>query len=114
MDKKNIWAWLLQRVSAVFLLFLLGTHFWVTHYSNLGEIIVFKTVQMRLATLTFIIVDFTLLAFVLFHALNGLRGVLLDFNVFARHERILTMILFVMGFFFLLYGGYGLYVFLGD
>jgi succinate dehydrogenase hydrophobic anchor subunit len=112
MNRANVWAWLLQRTTAVLLIVLLGTHFWVTHYQNLGEIIIFETVQLRLKDITFILVDAGLLGCAIYHALNGLRAVLFDFTFFAGHKRILNWALVLIGVVTLIYGGYGLFVFL--
>jgi succinate dehydrogenase / fumarate reductase membrane anchor subunit len=75
-------GWLLQRITAVLLLVLLLAHFVVIHYSGTGDV-TFDIVKDRLMhpvwgpvwrTLTLL-----LLAVALFHGLNGVWGVLLDY-----------------------------------
>ena len=75
-------GWLLQRITAVLLLLLLLAHFVVIHYSGTGDVN-FDIVKDRLMhpvwgpvwkTITLL-----LLGTALFHGLNGVWGVLLDY-----------------------------------
>ena len=56
----GMWAWIWQRISAVAIVFLLGLHITLTYKP---------------------IIQFFLLITVLFHAVLGLRVILLDFNL---------------------------------
>jgi succinate dehydrogenase / fumarate reductase cytochrome b subunit len=103
------WAWLLQRLSSIFLMFFLGAHLWVLHYATAGLSINWLTVSDRLRSPFFLFLDIGLLVLVLFHALNGVRAVVLDFSWFQQHNQVLTWILAViflssilLGFVFLL------------
>jgi succinate dehydrogenase / fumarate reductase membrane anchor subunit len=75
-------GWLVQRISAVVLILLLLAHFIVIHYSGTGDVD-FNIVKERLMhpiwgpvwrTITLL-----LLFTALFHGLNGVWGVLLDY-----------------------------------
>lgn len=98
------WAWLLQRVSAAFLLFFLGAHLWVLHFALGDEKISFERVQVRLHQPFFQVLDVFLLAVVLYHALYGVRSVVLDFRVKGAGKHILTWGLVAVGIIGFIYG----------
>ena len=74
----TVWWWLLQRVSGVLLLGLLGVHLVLTHFVTPGEAVYFAAVQSRLAVSPMMLVDYSLLFLGLFHGLYGLFIVLKD------------------------------------
>ncbi len=101
----GFWPWLLQRISGLLLLFFLGVHIWMGHFSGLGdviegrqeELVLFDVVKRRLAQGLFIFVDFSLLALVLYHGLNGIRGILLEWQPAAQREKTVTVGLLLLG-----------------
>lgn len=108
---QGVWAWVLQRVTAVLLAFFLGTHLAVLHYVDENLIITFAGVAARLKSVFFIFVDGGLLFIALYHALNGLRAVLFDFVSGASGRRSIDIILWVVGVVFALLGLYTLTAF---
>ena len=115
------WPWALQRISAVGLVALLGIHMWLLHFKDAagetsGETLIeFGDVSMRFDQFIFVVVDYLLLAFVLFHGLNGARTVLLDFDRFSKHRKALDVGLWVLGIVTLVWGIIILFPFLqGD
>ncbi|MFC2041295.1 hypothetical protein ACFLTY_03100 [Chloroflexota bacterium] len=74
----NAWAWLLQRVSAVLLFLLVGFHIWRLH---IDKILTLNLVTSRVELLIFIMLDLLLLAVGMFHGMNGLYAVLVDFGL---------------------------------
>lgn len=94
---QGVWAWILQRVSAVVLLLLLGIHMFVMHYIPGEPLIEFASVQVRVKSLLFQVVDAGLLSFVLYHAFNGLRAVIFDFGVSEGWQRTVNWVLIVAG-----------------
>ncbi len=104
------WAWAFQRLSGVLLIVLLGIHIFVSHFMGVGEeesgetLITFAEVSVRLDQLLYIVVDYSMLAMVLFHGLNGLRTVLLDFDLFALRRRAIDATLWVVGIATLVWG----------
>lgn len=90
-----VWAW--QRLTGVFLVIFLGTHFWVAHYSDPSQVIAFSSVHVRVQAALFTVIDYALLALALFHGLNGLRMVLLDYGWWAHRVRPLTIFLWIVG-----------------
>jgi len=99
-------AWVLQRLTAVLLVFVLGMHLWATHFETHGELIVFNMVRVRLQTILYMVVDYGLLGFGLYHGLNGLRNVLLDWGVgLGRRGGLwLSVCLWIVGLAFFIYG----------
>lgn len=108
----SFWPWLLQRVSAVGLIVLLPMHIVVTHLFNIAEVendalpglVVFSDVAQRLERPAYWTIDVLLLAFALYHGLNGVRNVLLDYGVRGVAARTATGVLSVIGFGAFLFG----------
>ena len=116
----GFWPWLFQRVSGLLLLGLLGVHIWMGHFSGLAavirgdqeELVLYYIVNKRLAQGLFIFVDFSLLALVLYHGLNGIRNILLEWPAAARNEKAFTIGLWVIGAATFFYGAWVLLEFI--
>jgi succinate dehydrogenase / fumarate reductase membrane anchor subunit len=108
----NTIPWLLQRISAGVLVVLLIIHFWVGHYANRGVPITFAGVQLRLQNALFVIVDSMLLILVVFHGLNGIRNLVLDYPSMLPHNRPISLILLILGIATVIVGIYSLYPFM--
>jgi succinate dehydrogenase / fumarate reductase, membrane anchor subunit len=102
----TFWPWFLQRVTGVFLVVLLAVHIGVNHFGNLDkpgvrererELIVFSDVAHRMTMALWWVIDIALLAFVLFHGLNGIRNIALDLGVKSTGDRAITILLTVIG-----------------
>ena len=101
----SFWPWLLQRVTAVGLIVLLPIHIVVGHLFNIAEaergdlpgLVVFSDVAERLETPTYWAIDLLLLTFALYHGLNGVRNVLLDYGMQGAGERVATGALSAVG-----------------
>ncbi len=104
--------WLLQRISAAILIVLLMIHFWVGHYANWGAPVTFAGVHMRLQSAAFVIVDSLLLVSVVFHGLNGVRNIVLDYPGLLPHNRSISLILFIIGITAIVFGIHSLYSFI--
>lgn len=96
-------SWLLQRVSGLILLFYLLVHFWIIHYGIEGEI-TFQKVAERLSSPYWKIFDLTFLPFVLYHALNGVYIVFLDFSFLKKLEKIFKILLYIVGIIAFIFG----------
>jgi succinate dehydrogenase hydrophobic anchor subunit len=109
------WLWLFQRVTAVLLIVLLGLHIYVTHFMDINpeEHITVAGVELRLDNFLYIVLDYSLLAVVLFHALNGARTVLLDFDMFYRRRKALDIGLVALGIVTMIWGIIVLFPFIG-
>lgn len=105
----GMWAWLLQRITAVLLIVCLAIHLLFTHILNIGELDS-ANVSDRLANGGLTAVDLTLLAAGIFHALNGLRMVLMDYWFTSRTWALmLTLVLWAVGLAFMGYGSWALW-----
>ena len=93
----SIFLWLLQRITAVLLVVLLGLHLWASNFTT------------NWASIFRGVVDLSLLALALLHGLNGVRTVVLDFGVGSAGRRFLSASLALIGFVALLFGAYGLW-----
>jgi succinate dehydrogenase hydrophobic anchor subunit len=98
------WAWFFQRLSAVLLVVLLGIHIYVDHFWHVGEDLTVSNINERLREAVFIVIDYSLLAVVLFHGLNGTRTVLFDFDRFAKRKDLVDVGLWVLGIAMMVWG----------
>lgn len=75
--------WYLQRITGAALLVLLIMHFWVEHYSFEARTkgITYEVVQARFfRNPWFVAVNLSFLFVALYHGLNGVRNIILDFS----------------------------------
>ena len=115
----GFWLWLLQRFSGLLLIVFVALHGWFTHFAQVGnvetgsqaEAVTFEVVSQRLAQGFFVFFDFALLALVLYHGLNGIRGILLEWRPASRRQREVTVGLWMLGLMAFIYGGQALLVF---
>ena len=116
----GFWPWFYQRISGVLLIFLLAVHIWMGHFSGLRaviegrqeELVLYSIVQQRLAQGLFIFVDFSLLALVLYHGLNGMRNIFLEWPPVANRAKAMTLGLWVLGAVTFAYGAWALLAFI--
>ena len=87
--------WLLQRITAIVLVILLALHLWVSNFNA------------NWAALLRAIVDLSLLGVALFHGLNGVRTLVLDFGLGLQVRRFLSVSLTLLGTAAFLFGLYG-------
>ena len=116
----TFWPWFIQRVTGVVLVALLAVHIGVEHFGNLDkpgvktrerELIVFSDVAHRMADVLWWVIDVGLLAFVLYHGLNGIRNIALDLGVKSTGDRVITVLLSAIGLAAFAFGIAGLIAF---
>jgi len=104
-----MWAWLFQRITAVLLFLCLALHLLLTHILNIGNL-GYENVADRLAHASLTAVDIILLAAAIYHALNGLRMVLMDYWFGRRNLALgLNVFLWVFGLAAMGYGTWALW-----
>jgi succinate dehydrogenase cytochrome b556 subunit len=104
-----MWSWLLQRITAVLLIVMLAIHLVFTHILNIGELN-YDNIATRLAHAGFVAVDIILLAAGIFHALNGVRMVLMDYWFGSRRRAMaLSIVLWAVGIAVMAYGTWALW-----
>lgn len=79
--------WIIQRLSGVGLIGLLGVHFYLLHYLKPGQAPTSAEVFNRLQLLPLVFVDGALLLFALVHGLQGLYTIITDFDLAPRSRR---------------------------
>jgi succinate dehydrogenase / fumarate reductase cytochrome b subunit len=88
-------AWLLQRLSGIFLTIYLIAHIIVIGSSVWGEDS-FDDLLSTFDKAPFLVLDAGLLGIVAFHAVNGLRLILFDFAIGLRYQKALFWAAFVV------------------
>jgi succinate dehydrogenase / fumarate reductase cytochrome b subunit len=88
-------AWILLRLTGVFLTLDLISHFIVIGNSVRG-VGSFDDLLSSFEKPVFLVLDAGLLGIVAFHAMNGLRLILLDFTIGLRYQKALFWLAFVV------------------
>jgi succinate dehydrogenase / fumarate reductase cytochrome b subunit len=82
----GMWAWLLFRISGLILVFYLGAHIIVI---STGQFDKLDRLMETFDTPVLVLLDLALVAAVLYHALNGVRIILMDFGVGVKRHKIM-------------------------
>lgn len=106
-------GWLLQRASGLFLAYAMVVHLWAVHYVNTGRL-TWETITARLQDGTFwSVYYFLFIPAVVYHALNGIWVIVLDYNPTSALRKTWAAILWTGGLLLLAYGYFGLKPLLG-
>jgi succinate dehydrogenase / fumarate reductase membrane anchor subunit len=93
--------WYLQRITGAALLVLLIMHFWVEHFTaevRTPEGLTFEVIQRRFfQNPWFVAIDISFLFIALYHGLNGIRNICLDYTWGIRYRRPITIALLAVG-----------------
>lgn len=95
-------AWLLQAITGILMVFMITTHFFVTHSAH--NLLSYESVVERLARLDYKIFYASLLIVVSFHAFNGLRAVILDTEGGMRRKNLVNASISLLALIAILYG----------
>jgi succinate dehydrogenase cytochrome b556 subunit len=93
--------WYFQRITGAALLVLLIMHFWVEHFA--AEVrtpagLTFEVIQRRFFhNPWFVAVDITFLFIALYHGLNGIRNICLDYTWGTRFRTPITIAIVLVG-----------------
>jgi succinate dehydrogenase / fumarate reductase, membrane anchor subunit len=83
MMSRNALEWYFQRITGGLLLVLLAAHFWVEHFMTAalrrGDL-TFAAIASRISHPAWQAIDIAFLLIALFHGLNGLRNIILDYG----------------------------------
>ena len=102
---RGTYLWFLQLITGILIAFFLGIHMVMMH---LGDILGFLGIHISEPTSwtsmieradqgTWLAFYILLLAFALYHGLNGLRSILLELSPSAKTERIMTWAIVALG-----------------
>ena len=106
-------SWLLQRVSGLFLAYGLAVHLWAVHVVDSGRL-TWDVVTMRLQDGSSWSVYYALFVpAVVLHALNGVWGIVLDFDPPRRLRPTLRAVFWLGGLALMVYGYMGIRPLLG-
>ena len=106
----GMWPWLGQRVTAVLVIVTILIHLVLTHYVAIGNLS-YDNIGERLAAGAVLVNDIVLLFAVVYHALNGLRMVVLDWGLSnAGARRGFDVVLWVVGIAAVIFGIWALWV----
>ncbi|HEY7484887.1 MAG TPA: hypothetical protein VH912_10555 [Streptosporangiaceae bacterium] len=100
------WVWLAQVGTGALLLVLLTLHMIAQHYVAAAGLRTYAEVVDWLRNPVVFVIELAFLVTVTWHALLGLRGILLDFGPRERTERLLTRGLMILGVATVSYGAW--------
>lgn len=90
------WAWIYHRISGIALIAYVFMHIWSLSPLASGEK-AFNDKMALYSTPLFSVIEWFLFAFVLFHSLNGIRIVIVDWADGARYHKQLYLYTWVIG-----------------
>ncbi len=109
-SRGGMWPWLGQRVTAVVIIVTIMVHLVLTHFVAIGQLS-YDNIGERLASGAVLVNDVLLLVAVVYHALNGVRMVALDWGLSgAGARRGFDLFLWVVGVVAIVYGIWALWV----
>ena len=103
--REGLWPWLLQRVTAVILAVGLLAHFVAVHFL-VKRPLSFDQIRERMATPFWAVFDGILLACAVYHGLNGVLGIIKDYDPRPGVVRFLGSLFAVVGVLTVAYGVY--------
>ena len=91
-----MWAWMLFRISGLILVFYLFVHVWVISQGRLGGAGTMNSFFKFFDKPFLVFLDLMLVSAVLYHALNGVRIVLMDLGIGIRQHKIVFWVCMVV------------------
>jgi succinate dehydrogenase hydrophobic anchor subunit len=101
---KSRWLWLLQSLSGITLVALVGVHWVVQHYLAAGGLRTYTEVVDYLRQPLALGLDVAFLVVVTGHALAGVRAILGDLGLPEKLQRPVDLALWAAGFLTVIYG----------
>ena len=89
--------WLLQRITAVFLIGVLAFHFVLLHFVNHAAEITFAGTQARMSEVGYFATMWLFLLTAAFHGLNGIYNALVNMGVTGTQQRVVKAVLWIAG-----------------
>ncbi|MFQ5965171.1 MAG: hypothetical protein ACE5KZ_12930 [Candidatus Scalinduaceae bacterium] len=91
-------SWFIQRLTGLVLGFGVIFHFLMFHYFGYKAGLTYLEARERLISPEWITFYSVLLGMALFHGMNGLWGIFLDYNLSVRTKKRIKFFLYVFGF----------------
>jgi succinate dehydrogenase / fumarate reductase cytochrome b subunit len=92
----GMWAWMLFRISGLILVFYLFVHVWVISQGRLNGAGTMNSFFKLFDKPFLVFLDLMLVSAVLYHALNGVRIVLMDLGVGIRQHKLVFWVCMVI------------------
>jgi succinate dehydrogenase / fumarate reductase membrane anchor subunit len=89
--------WLLQRLTAVFLIGVLAFHFVLLHFVNHAAEISFAGTQARMGNIGYFSLMWTFLVTATFHGVNGVYNALVNQGLDGTQKRVVAAVLTIAG-----------------
>ena len=89
--------WLVQRLTAVFLVGVLGFHFVLLHFVNHAPEIEFLGTQARMSQVSYFATMWLFLVAGTFHGVNGVYNALINMGLDGTRKRVVGALLFLAG-----------------
>jgi succinate dehydrogenase cytochrome b556 subunit len=103
-ERSSSWSWILQAFTGALLVVLLGLHMVVQHFVVEGGLRDYQQVVEYLSNPFVFVLEVAFLIVVTWHALLGVRAILLDLGLKPQTERRWTAALTVIGLAMITYG----------
>ena len=92
----GMWAWILFRISGLVLVLYLFVHIWVISQGRVSGAATLNSFFSAFDKPFLVFLDSVLVAAVLYHALNGVRIILMDFGIgIQRHKAVFWICMLV-------------------
>jgi succinate dehydrogenase / fumarate reductase membrane anchor subunit len=101
---ETTWLWLLKLVTGVLVILILGTHLIVQHLVNPDGLLTFEQVVEWVSNPWVALMEGTFVVLAVFHALLGVRSVLLDLRPSQGVIRIIDITFAIVGVVAIVYG----------
>jgi succinate dehydrogenase / fumarate reductase membrane anchor subunit len=106
--QRGMFSWLLQRVSGIFLAYAVIVHLWTVHYVH-ADRLTWETITGRLQEgASWTIYYLLFIPVVLYHAFNGIWGIVLDYAPSPPIRRFWAIGIWIIGLALVTYGYFGL------
>jgi succinate dehydrogenase / fumarate reductase, membrane anchor subunit len=103
-ERASSWSWILQAFTGVMLVVLLGLHMVVQHFVVAGGLRNYRQVVQYISNPFVFLLEIAFLIVVTWHALLGVRAILLDLGLRPATERKVTAFLSIVGVVAVAYG----------
>jgi len=103
-ERASSWSWILQAFTGVMLVVLLGLHMVVQHFVVAGGLRNYEQVVQYISNPFVFLLEIAFLIVVTWHALLGVRAILLDLGLKPATERKVTAFLSIVGVVAVAYG----------
>jgi succinate dehydrogenase hydrophobic anchor subunit len=101
---ETTWLWLFKIVTGVLVVLILGVHLIVNHLVNPDGLLTFQQVVVYLSNPWVALMEGTFLVLAVFHALLGIRSVLLDLHPNEPFIRGMDIVFSIVGVVAIVYG----------